>query len=74
FFKNLTASFSDKETAETGFTVYYMLIAGMAMGTYLPIVGLLESYSEGITDIAAGSLPLMLTLITAGGRPAQAMS
>ncbi|MCD7777687.1 MAG: stage III sporulation protein AE [Clostridiales bacterium] len=73
-FKNLTAGFADKETAETGFTVYYMLIAGIAMGTYLPVVSLLENYSEGITNIVTGSLPLMLTLITAVGRPAQAVS
>ncbi|MCD8090675.1 MAG: stage III sporulation protein AE [Clostridiales bacterium] len=74
FLKNLMVCFTDKETAETGFGVCYMLTVGTAMGAYLPMVRLMEEYSRGLTDIVTGALPLMLTLITAGGRPVEALS
>ncbi len=74
FLKNLTACFADRETAETGFAVCYMLSVGIALGAYFPMVKLMEEYSEGISSIVTACLPLMLALITAGGRPAGALS
>lgn len=74
FLKNLAESFTDKETAETGFGVCYMLTVGTAMGAYLPMIRLLGEYSEGITEIVTGGLPLILAVIAAGGAPVRAMA
>ncbi len=73
-YKNLISAFHDKETGEIGFAVSYMLTVGIALGAFLPVVKLMEDYCEGITEITAGGLPLMLTVITAGGRPASALA
>ncbi len=74
FFKNLISAFHDKETGEMGFAITYMITVGIALGAFFPIVGLMEDFCLSLTQITAGSLPLMLSVITASGRPASALA
>ncbi len=73
FLNNLMLSFGDKDAAETGFAVCYILIVGTGMGVFMSLIGLAEDFCGGISNIMMGGLPLMTALITAGGGPAQAV-
>ncbi|MCD7855241.1 MAG: stage III sporulation protein AE [Clostridiales bacterium] len=74
FFKNLTDSFSKKGTAETGFWVCYMVCVGLGLGAFLPMVKLMSSFCSEVSGFVQSCLPLMLTVITAGGSPTEALS
>lgn len=74
FLKNLTESFSNKATAEAGFWVCYMLCAGLGMGALLPMISLMKEFCGECAELVEGCLPLMLTVITAGGSPVEAIS